>query len=85
MLELLPEPEPPEEGELAGALAGAERLPLPPQELPLLDELRLPLLEELRPPPLLPPLPRARTEQGVAASSATTPTNRTIRFIENMG
>jgi len=94
---LFPAPQPAEEGELAGALegalAGAERLLPPPQELPLLDELRLPPpppLKELRPPPLLdlppPPLPpRAKTVLGVATKSATTPANRIICFVENMG
>jgi len=98
---LVPAPQAPEEDELAGplelglagALAGVERVLPPPQELPLLDEPRPPPpppLKELRPPPLLdlppPPFPpRAKTVLGVATRSATTPANRIICFVENMG
>ena len=79
-----------EEGALAGAREGPGALELrlllvPPQELPMLEELRPPA--ELRPPP--PPLdcppPRASREQGVAASNTRMLVIRIVRFIENMG
>ena len=79
-----------EEGALAGGREGAGalelRLPLlPPQELPVLDELRPPAELRPLPPPLDCPPPRAKREQGVAASNTRMLVIRIVRLMENMG